>query len=147
MPNYMNGKVYKIVNDIDNYVYIGSTTLALNIRMIYHRKRAKKGSNANLYKHMCEIGIYHFKIILLRNVSCNNREELVREERIEFDKIDKEIRLNQLRPITTHEEKNELARQSYYKNNEKNLKYKRENSKLEHVKQHKKEYNKKIYYT
>ena len=43
MPNYMNGKVYKIVNDIDNYVYIGSTTLALNIRMIYHRKRAKKG--------------------------------------------------------------------------------------------------------
>ena len=42
MPDYKNGKIYKIVNDIDDYIYIGSTSLALNMRMIYHRKRAKK---------------------------------------------------------------------------------------------------------
>ena len=105
MPNNKNGKIYKVVNDIDNYIYIGSTCLALNMRMIYHRKRAKKNDNTNLYKHMVEIGIYCFKIILIRNVSCNNKEELLREERIEYDKCDKNILLNQLRPMVTDEEK------------------------------------------
>ena len=75
MPNYKNGKIYKIVNDIDDFIYIGSTCLALIMWMIYHRKRAKNSNNANLYKHMVKIGIFCFKIILIRNVSCNNKEE------------------------------------------------------------------------
>ena len=73
--------------------------------MIYHRKSAKKNNNANLYKHMVTLGIYRFKIILIRTTPCNNREELLREERIEYDKCDKRILLNQLRPIVTTEEK------------------------------------------
>ena len=82
MPNYKNGKIYKIVNDVDDCIYIGSTTLSLNMRMIYHRKRAKKNNNTNLYKHMVTLGIYRFKIILIRTTPCNNREELLHEERI-----------------------------------------------------------------
>ena len=54
---------------------------------------------------MIKIGIYHFKFILIRNLPCNNREELLREERIEYDKCDKSLLLNQLRPIVTTEEK------------------------------------------
>ena len=42
MPNYKNGKIYKIVNDVDDCIYIGSTTLSLNMRMIYHRKKQKR---------------------------------------------------------------------------------------------------------
>ena len=29
MPNYLLGKTYKIVNDIDDMVYVGSTTRPL----------------------------------------------------------------------------------------------------------------------
>ena len=44
MPNYNNGKVYKIVNNIDNLIYIGSTTCSLSTRMSVHREHAKKKS-------------------------------------------------------------------------------------------------------
>ena len=54
---------------------------------------------------MNKVGIYHFKIILIRNAPCNNKEELVREERIEYDKFDKNMLLNKLRPMVTDEEK------------------------------------------
>ena len=43
MPiDYSKGKFYKIVIDIDNMVYIRSTTLSKNKRMAYHRETMKK---------------------------------------------------------------------------------------------------------
>ena len=148
MPNYKHGKIYKIVNDIDDFIYIGSTCLALNMRMIYHRKRAKKNNNANLYKHMVKIGIYCFKIILIRNVSCNNKEELLREEWIEYNKCDKNVLLHQLRPIVTDEEKHVESiqrRKNYFDINkdaiyERNRKYYKNNK--EAVAKRMKEYSK-----
>ena len=65
MPNYNNGKVYKLVNNIDNLIYIGSTTCSLSKRMSIHRNRAKKNYNTNFCKHMRKIGIHNFKIILI----------------------------------------------------------------------------------
>ena len=85
---------------------------------------------------MIKIGIYHFKFILIRNVPCNNREELLREERIEYDKWDKSLLLNQLRPIVTTEEKHVKSIQcskDYFENNkdiiyEKNRTYYKNNT-------------------
>ena len=42
-------------------------------------------------------------------------KELGHEERKEFDKKDKVTRLNQLWPLTTHEEKNEQTHQVFVK--------------------------------
>ena len=56
MPiDYSNGKIYKIVNDIDSYVYIGSTTLPLNKRMVYHRRDMKRRSGCKIYQHIVKI--------------------------------------------------------------------------------------------
>ena len=89
MPNYKNGKVYKLVNSIDNLIYIGSTTCRLSTRMSLHRLHAKKNYNANLYKHMNKLGINKFKIVLIEYCSCNSKDELLRRERYIFDIHDK----------------------------------------------------------
>ena len=89
MPNYKNGKVYKLVNNIDNLIYIGSTTCRLSTRMALHRLHAKKNYTTNLYKHMNKLGINNFKIILIEYCSCNSKDELLRRERYIFDIHDK----------------------------------------------------------
>ena len=47
MPNYNNGKIYKIVNNIDNMIYIGSTTTKLCYRMEIHRCNMIKKQECN----------------------------------------------------------------------------------------------------
>ena len=58
---------------------------------------------------MRKIGIEHFHIILIKYVSCENREELLREERNEYDKINKNFILNKNLPY--------IYKNEYYKNN------------------------------
>lgn len=67
--------VYKIINDIDDKIYIGSTSTELWHRMSQHRADARKGEKSPLYRHMREIGIEHFKIELV----CNTDKEHLRE--------------------------------------------------------------------
>ena len=65
MPaNYKNGIIYKIVNNVDNMVYVGSTTTKLCYRMAVHRCNMRNNNNATLYKHMRKIGIDNFKSYL-----------------------------------------------------------------------------------
>ena len=54
--------IYQIVNDVDDKVYIGSTTTELWHRMSQHRADAKNGCKAPLYDLMREHGIEHFRI-------------------------------------------------------------------------------------
>ena len=81
MPNYNNGKVYKLVNNIDNFIYIGSTTCSLSKRMSIHRSHAQRNHNTNICKHMRKIGIEHFKIVLIEEHSCTNKDQLLHHER------------------------------------------------------------------
>ena len=76
MANYSNGKIYKILNDVDGEVYIGSTTQLLCKRMALHRDRRHKLHMGELYRHMAAIGAEHFYIELIENYPCNNCEEL-----------------------------------------------------------------------
>ncbi len=52
--------IYKITNDIDELVYIGSTN-NIKARWGLHRSYSKH-SNFKLYRHIREIGLEHFKI-------------------------------------------------------------------------------------
>ena len=65
--DYSKAKIYKIVNDIDDDIYIGATCQALSKRMAEHRKsmKSKRDSHIKLYKKMNEIGVEHFKILLV----------------------------------------------------------------------------------
>jgi hypothetical protein len=78
MPNYANGKIYAILNDVNDYKYVGSTTANLARRMVEHRSCAKlKAKDTKLYQHMRAIGVSHFNIVLLQNCPCKSKDELL----------------------------------------------------------------------
>ena len=76
--DYSKAKIYKIVNDIDDDIYIGATCQALSKRMAEHRKsmKSKRDNHIKLYKKMNEIGVEHFKILLIEETPCENVEQL-----------------------------------------------------------------------
>ena len=63
MVNYNNGKIYKIINENNEIIYIGSTTQKLCYRYLRHKHKAP-----------------NHKIILIENYSCNSKEELCKRE-------------------------------------------------------------------
>ena len=84
MPDYNNGKIYKVITPQNEVVYIGSTTQKLCRRFAKHTHKG----NGN-------------RIILLENYSCNSREELCMKEQ---DHIElHENLLNQMRAYNSEE--------------------------------------------
>lgn len=68
------GYIYKIVNDINNKIYIGKTEFNIEKRFKEHCQDSKKGyENRPLYKAMNKYGIEHFSIEKIEE--CNNLEE------------------------------------------------------------------------
>jgi hypothetical protein len=93
---YQKGKIYKIINSIDNKVYIGSTIAKLYQRIDNHRTKCKDPNrNSKFYQHMRNIGIEYFKIILIRNFPCSSKEELEAEEFKEMSNYESDILLNE----------------------------------------------------
>jgi hypothetical protein len=70
------GRIYMVVNDIDNNAFIGSTTQRLCVRMGQHRRYARAGSDNPLYHHMRKLGVERFKIYLIRYLDNCTKEEL-----------------------------------------------------------------------
>lgn len=85
MTNYQNSKLYKLVNDIDDDIYVGGTAKKyLNSRLSSHICESRKEQNLNrkVYKHIQQIGGWnHVQIVLLEEYPCNNRVELRARER------------------------------------------------------------------
>ena len=76
MPDYSKGKIYKILNSIDDEIYVGSTIETLGQRMAHHRYSLKKRPHYKLYKHMHELDVENFYIELIENYPCNDGYEL-----------------------------------------------------------------------
>jgi hypothetical protein len=70
------GRVYKIVNDVDDDIYIGSTTTKLGKRWSNHKAHAKIHPNRTIYSKMNSIGIEHFQIVLIERLRCDNKKIL-----------------------------------------------------------------------
>ena len=72
------GKIYKIVNNIDSDIYIGSTTNSLHLRFAVHILTARytKSKNRLLYKKMNSFGVENFKIELLDEITCESKNDL-----------------------------------------------------------------------
>ena len=83
--------IYKVVNDIDDKVYIGSTVTELWHRMGQHRADARKGEKCPLYDLMREYGVEHFRIVLIKRSS---KERLRKDEEAIINMIPEEQRLN-----------------------------------------------------
>ena len=66
MPIYLLGKTYKRVNNIDDMIYVRSTTRLLCERWNKHKRKSKK-STSQMSKLITLYGQEHFKIVLIRN--------------------------------------------------------------------------------
>ena len=78
--NFNNGKIYQLVNDIDDRVYVGHSTTTLRQRFYSHKQAAKVHPERRVYKHMNLMGFEHFRIELIENWPCSNEEELIARE-------------------------------------------------------------------
>ncbi len=99
-------KIYKIVNDINDDIYIGSTKQPLYKRFHDHKQNAKKYPERNLYKFINEIGDNHFRIILIEECEFINREYQNKKEQ-EFIELLKPV-LNKKNVISKKCEHNRL---------------------------------------
>ncbi len=80
--NYNNEKNYKIIDNTSDMIYIGSTCMTLEQRLKYHKvnyKGFKKGiqNNTTSFKILEN---NNYKIKLVKNYPCNNKQELNLEE-------------------------------------------------------------------
>jgi len=113
MPNYLKGKIYKLICDDPELVYYGSTTQKyLSKRLGQHRELKCSSKEMFLYGNV--------KIILIENYPCSSRDELVARERwfIENNNcINKRVvgRTTKEYRKDKAKERNEYNRQRYYK--------------------------------
>ena len=73
-------KIYKIVNDINDKVYVGKTEQALDKRFAEHCNDSTKREKENrpLYSAMRKYGVSHFSIELIEE--CDISETSLREQ-------------------------------------------------------------------
>lgn len=81
MPNYQNGKIYKIWDNSYTKCYIGSTVEELSSRMSHHRKDYRKWlleqkTYVSSFALFDEFGVENCKIELLENYPCSSKAEL-----------------------------------------------------------------------
>ena len=80
--DYKNGKIYCIRNNINDDIYVGSTTQPLCKRMAWHRQSAKKKNKMHqtFYSKFNEIGVENFYIELIEECPCESLEQLRKRE-------------------------------------------------------------------
>ena len=126
MVNYSNGRIYKLVNDVDDKIYVGSTTSRLSIRKCHHKKDAKRRPNTRVYQHLNQIGWDRVDIILIEKYECKCKEQLHSRERYWIETLKAELNSNI--PTRTNKEwrddnKEQIAQKykEYYENNKEQL--------------------------
>ena len=138
MPDYSKGKIYKITNDFNNEIYIGSTCDTLVKRYSKHKSDSKNEDRSNiiLYKLINEIGFDRFRIELICDYPCDDKYQLLQKE---SEYIRELGTLNMVIPNRTVQEH---SKDYYIKNktilNAKHQEYYEQHS--EYIKEHKKEY-------
>jgi len=118
MPDYKQGKIYKIVSDKCDVVYYGSTTLTLMERWKIHKSKFnawKKGKRDKYacFKYFDEYGIDNFRIELLEDYPCDNDEQLRMKE---DEYIHENECVNERRAYATYEDTLAKTRQ-YHQDN------------------------------
>lgn len=77
MVNFSNGKIYKIVSDQTDKIYIGSTTQPLCKRITEHRSKFKINYGC-ASEEIMKFG--DARIILIESYPCKSKEELLARE-------------------------------------------------------------------
>lgn len=86
MRDYYESKIYKVINSINEKVFIGSSTVkSLSQKLSFLKNHCHRRDNTPLYclyKDMRKIGKDKFSIMLIKRYPCKTKKELVKEEEI-----------------------------------------------------------------
>ena len=127
---YENGKIYKLVSNHTDKIYIGSTCKErLCQRLAFHRcdyRKWLKGNRNNVSSfRLFELG--DVEIVLLESVNCNTKDELHKKEKEYIEKY-KDIIVNKNIPSRTsieyridNKEKLKDKNKKYYENNKEEI--------------------------
>jgi hypothetical protein len=150
---YHNSKIYKLISDHTDKIYIGSTVEKLhkrkyNHKMSYQLFKNNIGKCHYMYSYqLIELG--EINIILIENFKCESKEELYARERHHIE-LNKELCVNKNIPIRYKKENQEYMKEynkEYIKNNKEILRekakvYQKDNE--EKIKEYKKQYSQNI---
>ena len=142
---FENGKIYKLTNDFNDDVYVGSTCDTLVRRFIGHEKDMKSEINKNrpIYKLMNDIGFNRFRIQLIEDYPCEDKYQLRQREGYFIREMGTLNRKIEGRTIKEYQEDNyNILKQKdkeYYINNQEKIKEYYINN-LEKIKERMKEY-------
>ena len=80
--DFSKGKIYKITNDYNNDIYVGSTCDTLVKRFNNHKRHSREPRRLEypLYKLMNKIGFERFRIELICNYPCEDKYQLRQKE-------------------------------------------------------------------
>ena len=95
MVNYNESKIYKVISDCGNLIYVGSTTKPyLSTRLAQHKslyksyKKQSKDNKITVFRLFDEYEPENCQIILIENVNCNSKNELHARERYYIESLD-----------------------------------------------------------
>ena len=81
MNKYEFGVIYKITNSKNNEVYVGSTTMDIELRFVKHKCDAKtRPYVSKFYTFMNEEGVDNFDVEIVEEFPCESRKELEKRE-------------------------------------------------------------------
>ena len=93
---FKNAKLYRIVNSVDEMVYIGWTNGTIRIRWNKHKCDFKKGryKHSPLHCHFDKLGIDKFRIELLEKWPCKGRHPIHNREYQRQIEVPENLRLH-----------------------------------------------------
>ena len=93
--DYSKGRIYKVINDVNNIIYIGSTTQDIKSRLSQHKSKSKHIERDSIvYIGMRAVGSDHFSIVLIELFPCKSKEELEAREYAIIATYDKDALYN-----------------------------------------------------
>jgi len=119
---YNNGKIYKLVSNHTDKIYIGSTCKDRLCQRFSSHKSSYGKWLKNEHKYMLSFELFKLgdvEIILLESVNCETKEQLLKKEREYIDRY-KDIIINKINPFISKEEKREYEKKylkKYYEEN------------------------------
>ncbi len=149
--DFSKAKIYKITNDYNNDVYVGSTCDSLTKRFSGHKLclNSNKNNNRPIYKLMNEIGFERFRIELIEDYPCQDKYQLRQREGYfirEIGTLNKKIEGRTMQEYyIDNKNKIQESRKEYYEDNkdkifEYNKEYYEDNKNK--ILEYNKEYNK-----
>lgn len=122
--DFSKGKIYKITNDFNDDVYIGSTCDTLAKRFSCHKSMINNETKSNrpLYKLMNEIGTDRFRIELIENYSCDDKYQLRQREGFWIRQIGNLNKKIECRTTKEWYEENKEQKKQYREQNKEHIK-------------------------